>query len=89
MIELRHLDIRHFVIEECSHLANGCTTKCDCTGLMSFHYYHVCNNERCKYYKICFGIRVQSVTLWLQVVQPFTRRPRTKNGRPTLKVQVT
>ena len=27
MIELRHFDVRHYVIEECRHLANGCTTK--------------------------------------------------------------
>ena len=38
MIELRHLDVRHFVIEECRHLANGCTAKCDCIGLMLFCY---------------------------------------------------
>ena len=37
MIELRHLDIRHFGIEECSHLATGCTTKCGCIGLILFH----------------------------------------------------
>ena len=24
MIEIRHLDVRHFVIQECRHLANGC-----------------------------------------------------------------
>ena len=38
MIELRHLDVSHFVIEECSHLANGCTTKCGCIGLILFRY---------------------------------------------------
>ena len=27
-IELRHLDVRHFVIEECRHLGNGCAAKC-------------------------------------------------------------
>ena len=30
MIELRHMDVRHFVIIECSYLANGCTIKCGC-----------------------------------------------------------
>ena len=38
MIELRHLDDSLFVIEECRHLANGCTTKCGCIGLMLFRY---------------------------------------------------
>ena len=37
MIELRHMGMmgaRHFVIIECSHLANGCATKCGCIGLV-------------------------------------------------------
>ena len=38
MIELRHRDAGHFVIIECSHLANGCTIKCGCIGLMLFRY---------------------------------------------------
>ena len=38
MIELHHLDAHHFVIEECSHLANSFTTKCGCIGLMVFRY---------------------------------------------------
>ena len=38
MIELRHLDVRHFVIEECSHLVNGCTTKRGCIRLILFRY---------------------------------------------------
>ena len=29
-VELRHLDIRHFVNEECRRLSNGCTAKCGC-----------------------------------------------------------
>ena len=37
-IELRHLDVLHFVIEECRLLANGCTAKCGCIGLMLFHF---------------------------------------------------
>ena len=36
MIDLRHVDVRHYVIIECSHLANGCTIDCGCIGLMLF-----------------------------------------------------
>ena len=32
--QLRHMDIRHFVILECRHLSNGCVLKCRCIGLM-------------------------------------------------------
>ena len=38
MIELRYIDVRHFVIIECIHLANGCTTKCGCIRLTLFRY---------------------------------------------------
>ena len=38
MIELRHMDVRHFVIMDCSHLANGCTIKYGCIGLIIFCY---------------------------------------------------
>ena len=34
--QLRHMDIRHFVILECRHLANGCVLKYGCNGLMLF-----------------------------------------------------
>ena len=34
--ELRHFDSIHFVIEECRHLANGDTTKCDCIYLIRY-----------------------------------------------------
>ena len=34
--QLRRMDIRHFVILECRHLANGCVLKCGCIGLMLF-----------------------------------------------------
>ena len=37
-IELHHLYVLHFVIEEFRRLANGCTAKCDCIGLMLFRY---------------------------------------------------
>ena len=65
MIELRYLDIHHFVIMKCSHLANGCTIKCCFIGLILFHYL----------FRYMDG---EFVTLWWQVVQPFTRHPWTK-----------
>ena len=37
-IELRHLDVLHFVTEEWRHLVNGCTAKCGCIGLILFRY---------------------------------------------------
>ena len=51
MIELRHMDVRHFVIIVCSHLANGRTIKCGYIGLMIFRYYIMPgrNNMRYKY----------------------------------------
>ena len=63
MIELRHMDVRHLVIIEYSHLANGCTIK------MWLHRFDVIslyimlgrNNVRYKYYMICFGICMQSL----------------------------
>ena len=36
MIDLRHVDVRHFVIYESRHLANGCTIKCGRIGVMLF-----------------------------------------------------
>ena len=57
MIELRHMDIRHFVIEESRLLANGRTTmwfnRVDVTSL-SIIYGR--NNMRCQYYRICIII---------------------------------
>ena len=66
MIELRHLDVCRFVIEECRHLANGCTAKCAYIGLILFRY--LSKNDLFRY------MHAESVTLWWQVVQPFTRR---------------
>ena len=37
-IYLRHLVVRHYVIEECHHLANGCTAIRGCIGLVLFLY---------------------------------------------------
>ena len=30
------MDVRHFVIIECSHPVNGCIIKCSCIGFISF-----------------------------------------------------
>ena len=38
MVQLRHMDFRHFVSIECSHVANGCTIKCGCIGLLLSGY---------------------------------------------------
>ena len=78
-IELRHLDVLHFVTEECRHLVNGCTAKCDCIGLMLFCYLSCFghNNMRCDINTVGF-VRAESM---MHVVQPFTRRrhcPQTK-----------
>ena len=77
MIELRHLDIRHFVTTECSHLANGRTTKCGCISLILFGYLSCLGTIICYINTIgfCFGMHAEYVKLWLQVVKPFTRRP--------------
>ena len=48
MIELRHLDVDHFVIEECRHPTNGCASKC------SFAILSECNNMRYEDYMISF-----------------------------------
>ena len=42
MIELRYLGVRHFVIEECRRLANGCSVKCGCIGSILFLYLSLC-----------------------------------------------
>ena len=63
MIELRHMDVRHFVIIECTQLANGCTIK-HASVQTWLHQFDVIllsimsasNNIRYKYYRICFGI---------------------------------
>ena len=67
--QLRHMDIRHFVILECRHLANGCVLKCGCIGLMLFCNLSIMsghNNMLYKYYRNCSGICMQR----LQVMQP-------------------
>ena len=48
MIELRHMDTRHFVIIQCRHLAKDCALKWGCIGLMLFH------NLSCLGTIICF-----------------------------------
>ena len=62
MIELRHMDVRHVVIEDCSHLAIVCTTTCGCIGLIVVFRYQSCLRaiisviDSSIYYRICFGI---------------------------------
>ena len=61
-IELHRLDLLHFVIEECRHLANCSTAKCGCIGLILFRYLvSGRNNMRYKYYRIYFGNNMQSL----------------------------
>ena len=56
MIELRHMDIRYFVIEESRHPANGCSQmwlhRFDGISLSTMSG---CNSIRYKYCRICFG----------------------------------
>ena len=66
MIELHHMDVRHFVNMECSHLANGCTTKCVCIDLMLFPYLSclgaiICDKDTIGFVSVC--ISAQFVTL--------------------------
>ena len=58
------MDIRHFVILECRHLANGCILTCGCIGLMLFRNLS------------CLGTII--MTLWLQVMQPLANVHETK-----------
>ena len=60
MIELRHMDVRHFMIIQCSHLANTCTIKCGCIGLMLFSY------PSCLVAIICVIITIGFVLVRLQ-----------------------
>ena len=75
---VRHLDVHHFVMEECSH--NYCERL---HNQMWLHRFYVISlyimsgrkNILYEYYRIYFGICIQcSMTLWLHVVQPFTMR---------------
>ena len=72
-IELCHLDVLHFEIEEYRHLANGCTAKCACIWFDVISLSIICLGAI-----ICdinaIGFVSVYVTLWLQIVQPFTRR---------------
>ena len=68
------MDVRRFVIIECSHLANGCTIKCGCIGLMLFRYISCLGAIICYMNNIRY-MHAESVSLWWQVVQLLTRRP--------------
>ena len=77
------MDVGHFAIIECSHLANGCTIKCGCIGLILFHYLSCLGAMVSDINAIGFvSLSMQSLKLWLQVVQPFIRRPRNKMDAP-------
>ena len=66
------MDISHFVILECRHLANGCVLKCGCICLMLFR------NLSCLDTIICYINTIGIVpayacnvcALWLRVMQP-------------------
>ena len=70
--QLSHMDICHFVILECRHLANGCVLKCGCIGLMLFR------NLSCLGTIICYINTIGIVPAYacyfcdalLQVMQP-------------------
>ena len=58
MIELRHMDVCDFVIIDCSDLANVCTIKCGCIGLMLFSYLSclgaiICNINTIGFVSVC------------------------------------
>ena len=61
MIELHNMDVRYFLLES-SHLANGCTIKCGCIGLMLFCYLSCLGAKICdKNTMICFGICMRNL----------------------------
>ena len=73
MIEQHHMDVRHFVIEECNHLANSCTNKC----FTLFRYLSCLGAIICDVNTIgivsLYACRVCDALV--EVVQLFTRRP--------------
>ena len=74
------MDIRHFVILECRHLANGCVLKCGCIGLMLFR------NLTCLGTIICYINTIGIVPAYacnvcdalVQVMQPLANVHETK-----------
>ena len=75
MIELRHSDVSHFIIEEWNHLANG---------KMWLHRFDVIslsimsglsNVRQNTIGFVSVYMHTESVTIWCHVVQTFTRRP--------------
>ena len=59
MIELRHLNVRHFVTKELSHLATEMLLYS--VDVVSLSIMSGRNNMRYRYYRICFGICMQSL----------------------------
>ena len=56
----------HFVIEKCSHLANGWTTKCGCIGLILCLGTIICDINTIGFVSVKY-IHAESVTLWLML----------------------
>ena len=91
MIDPRHMDIRHFVIIECSHLANGCTIKCGCIDLMLFPYLSrlgaiICDINTIGYVsvyarRVCDALVASCATAHQASIN--------QNGRPMLNFHVT
>ena len=57
------MDVRHFVIIESSHLANGCTIKCGCSGLMLLHALSRLGAILCDV-NTMIGFGIRRVNLW-------------------------
>ena len=77
------MDVRHFVIIACSHLANGCTIKCGCIGLMLFRYLS------CLSAILCFGICMLVCDSLVESCATAHQASMKQNGRPMLNVHVT
>ena len=76
MIEVRHLDVRHFAIVECRHLANRHTTTCGCIGLIVFRNLSclgaiTCDIDTVGFVSVCAR---RGCGALVEVVQPFTRQ---------------
>ena len=75
--EICHLDIRHFVNEECRHLANGRTAKCDCIGLILFR--NLSCVSRHNHMRLC-----DTLVASRAIVHYVTPLSMKQNGRPVL-----
>ena len=66
MIELRHLDVRHIVIEDFRHLAKGCTAKC--AWLHRFHISYIYHRGLCLGAILCTIITIGCVSAYARRV---------------------